>query len=613
MGAAKRIINTWSIFLLFTLSGNTLMAQATYLSRKVSLDIPSCSLEGALIEIGKAADFRFSYDANLIPGKRQVRVKANNTPVNSLLREILGKDVRSKEVGNHVILVRNGPQAREKQAFPSIRLSGTIRDASDRRPLVNATVYEVENSYSAITSGDGSYKIILPSGKKIRSLSFCKSGYGDTVIFIRQSSDCRADVMLRPLSVPLARMNALPGSLKISGTDSLGIVSWLVPRESMVNAQNLEVRTSRTFQASVIPYIGTNWKVTGSITNRFSLNLLAGYTGGLKGVEVGGLLNITRNRISGVQIGGLGNIVGGQASGWQIGGAFNFDLGKFDGVQIGGLLNYVPDTISGVQVTGCANIVTGRIKGVQIAGLTNIVTQHCDGWQISGLLNLSVQDVKQVQIAGLVNYGRNMDGVQVAGLINIARRQNNGLQIAGFVNYATIVHGLQIGLINISNTVERGVPVGLFSYVQDGYHHIELSGNEIFYGNVGFKSGTKTFYNFVQFGIGSDYKLHGSYGIGTIFTLKKKLSMSMDASAGLVYHPTDTVYRGLLIKFNPALEYRFAKHFAIFGGPAYNFFLFSKGQPSATPRGLSTYDFYFSSTANASIQMWIGGVVGIRL
>ena len=113
-------------------------------------------------------------------------------------------------------------------------------------------------------------------------------------------------------------------------------------------------------------------------------------------------------------------------------------------------------------------------------------------------------------------------------------------------------------------------------------------------------------------GIGSDYKLNFYYGIGTIFTLKKKLSMNIDASAGFVYHPTDTIYHGLLLKFNPALEYRFAKHFALFMGPAYNFFLFSKGEPSATSRGLSFYDFYFKSTENASIQMWIGGVLGFR-
>jgi len=228
------------------------------------------------------------------------------------------------------------------------------------------------------------------------------------------------------------------------------------------------------------------------------------------------------------------------------------------------------------------------------------------------LLNLTVKDVRKVQIAGFMNYGENLDGIQVAGLINFARRHNDGVQIAGLLNYATIVNGLQLGLINVSNTVERGIPIGLFTYVQEGYHLFELSGNEIFYGNVAFKSRTKSFYNFVQFGIGGDYKLQWSYGIGTIFTVKDKWSVNIDVSAGFVYHPADTVYRGLLLKFSPAVEYRFARHFAVFLGPAYNFFLFSKGQPSATSRGLSSYDFYFKSTENASIQMWIGGAMGVR-
>lgn len=612
MDATMRAIKTWYVFLLVTVNITTLFAQATYLSRKVSLDIPSCSLEVALFEIGKAADFRFSYDSDLIPGNRLVSVKARNTPVNALLKEMLGKDVRPREVGNHVILVRSNTVAREIQVFPDIVVAGMILDASDRRPIKDATVYEVENKKSAVTGGNGTYKLVIPSGRKIRGLAFCKAGYADTVIFIRQAAERRVDVLLRPLQPGFSRMNAITGSVISCGTDSLGLVIWLVPREAMVNSQNLEVRSSRTFQASVIPYIGTNWKITGSVTNRFSLNLLAGYTGGLKGVEVGGLLNITRNGISGVQIGGLGNIVGGRGKGWQIGGLFNFDLGKFYGVQAGGLFNYVPDTISGVQIGGLANILTGKIKGVQVAGLTNIVTSNCDGWQVSGLLNLTLKDIRQVQITGLANYGNDLDGLQIAGLVNIARWHNSGVQIAGLLNYANIVQGLQLGLINVSVKVERGVPIGLFSYVHEGYHLFELSGNEIFYGNVAFKSGTRSFYNFVQAGIGSDYKLQGSYGIGTIFTLKKKLSMNLDASAGFVYHPVDTVYHGLLLKFNPALEYRFAKHFAIFGGPAYNFFLFPKDAPSATTRGLSSYDFYFKSTENASIQMWIGGVVGVR-
>jgi hypothetical protein len=511
-----------------------------------------------------------------------------------------------------VILVRNNADTREKQAFREIVVAGYILSSIDRKPIVSATVYEIEQKKSAVTNGKGYYKLVIPSGRKVRGLAFCKSGYADTVIFIRQSAEQRVDVILKPDRDSLSRLSALPGAVVANRTDSMKLVNWLVPVEAMVNSQNLEVRTARTFQASVIPYIGTNWKVTGSITNRFSLNLFAGYTGGLQGVEIGGLLNITRNTISGLQIGGLGNIIGGNGKGWQIGGLFNFDMGKFAGVQAGGLFNYNPDTITGVQLGGLTNIVTGKVSGVQLAGLTNIVTHDCDAVQISGLFNLTLKDVRKAQVCGLVNYGNNVDGVQIAGLLNIARRHSSGLQLAGFVNYATILHGLQLGVVNVSNTVERGVPIGLFSYVQHGYHLFEVSGNEIFYGNLAFKSGTRTFYNFIQSGIGSDYKLHGSYGIGTIFTLTKKLSLSIDLSAGFVYHPVDTVYHGLLLKCAPALEYRFAKHFALFAGPAYNFFLFSKGAASATERGLSSYDFYFESTQNASMQMWLGGVAGVR-
>jgi hypothetical protein len=612
MDVARRIIRIWCVFMLGLLFAAPLSAQESYLSRKVSLNIPNCSLEVALREIGKAGQFRFSYDADLIPGNRQVSLKARNTAVNILLKEMLGKDVCPREVGNHVILVRSRVTAREKQPFSSMMVTGIILDAFDRRPLEEATVYEVGNNRSAVTGKNGTYKLVLPSGKKIRGVAFCKSGYADTVVFIRQAHDQRVDVLLRPLTGGLSKINSLRGTVVIKGTDSMGFVKWLVPRETMINSKNLDIRTSTTFQVSVIPYIGTNWKVTGSITNRFSLNLLAGYTGGLKGVEVGGLFNVTRNSIRGLQIGGLGNVVGGPGRGWQIGGLFNFDLGKFEGVQAGGLFNYVPDTIKGVQLGGLANILTGKINGVQIAGLANVVTHNCDGWQVAGLMNLTIQDVRKVQISGLINWGSNVDGLQVAGLVNFAHRSINGVQVAGLLNCATTVYGLQLGLINVSNEIVRGVPIGLLSYVQQGYHLFELSGNEIFFGNVGFKSGTRSFYNFVQFGMGSDYKLQGSYGIGTIVTLKKQLSLSIDVSVGFVYHPSDTIYHGMLLKFNPALEYRFAKHFAIFLGPAYNFFLFTKGEPSATSRGLSTYDFYFRSTENASIQMWLGGVLGVR-
>jgi hypothetical protein len=568
------------MFLAVVLSPS-IFAQTGHLSKKITIHLSGVSLQDALTEIGRVGNFRFSYNADFIKGDRIITFNASDVPAGKVLKEILGKEVNIKEIGNHVILVRNKNIEDEEKNTQEYTITGVIYSAATRERLAYATVYEPEKKNSALTLQNGTYSMVIPGGKSIRGLFFSKTGFMDTIIFIKKQESRQIDVLLKPVENDLNRIEPIAGSVKYFTIDSMGFVNWLVPEVTRINSANLIIYTTRPFQVSIVPYIGTNWKVTGSITNRFSLNLLAGYTGGLKGLEVGGLLNITRNDISGVQLGGLGNIVGEKGKGWQIGGLFNYDLGRFAGVQIGGLMNYVTDTISGVQ--------------------------------IGGLLNLTLQDVKQVQIAGLVNYGRDVDGVQVAGLVNIARNHNEGVQIAGLLNYATIVNGLQLGIINVSNSVERGIPIGLFSYVQEGYHLFEISGNEIFYGNLAFKSGTKRFYNMAGAGIGSDYKLNLFYGIGTIFTLKKKLSMNIDASAGFVYHPTDTIYHGLLLKFNPALEYRFAKHFALFMGPAYNFFLFSKGEPSATSRGLSFYDFYFKSTENASIQMWIGGVLGVRL
>jgi len=610
----ERLIRFLLIMLLATGIGSRAGAQTSYLSKIISVNLSSVSTDEALATIGKLGGFRFSYDADLIRGDKKVSIKATNTHVDRLLKEMLGREITNKEVGNHVILLKNTRREDQKgNRIDEFRITGTVYDATTRNLLDDVTIYEVEKKESALTAKNGTFFMIVPGGKKVRGLCFVKMGYIDTVIFVRPSANQKLDILLKPEQYNLSRIESLPVEVKVTAIDSVGLVTLLVPRETMVNSKNLQVHTTRPFQISFIPYLGTNWKVGGSITNRVSLNLLAGYSGGLKGVEVGGLLNIDRNDIRGVQVGGLGNIVGGKGKGWQIGGLFNYDLKKFEGVQIGGLMNYVPDTISGVQIGGLVNTVMGKIKGVQIAGLTNVVTSNSDGWQVAGLLNVTVKDVKQVQIAGLLNYGHNIDGVQIGGLINIARNHNDGVQIGGLLNYATIVNGLQLGLINISNTVERGIPIGLFSYVQDGYHLFEISGNEIFYGNVAFKSGTRRFYNIFNIGMGSDYKLNFSYGIGTIFPLSKKLSMNIDAFAGFVYHPTDTVYHGLLLKLNPALEYRFARHFAIFLGPAYNCFVFSKGKPSATSRGLSFYDFYFHSTENASIQMWIGGVLGVRL
>jgi hypothetical protein len=579
----RRIIIITVAFLFFSLwMGTSGVAQTRHLAKKITLNLSSVPLDQALMAIEKEGNFSFSYNADLLNSKKIVSVHAENTNVDKILKDLLGKQFGNKEVGNHVILVRNKPDpGDEKDRKEEYTISGVIYDAATRKRLPDATVYEVEKKNSALSSATGSYAVNIPGGKAIRGLCYCKAGFIDTIIFVKPSVNQKIDVLLQPKEKELTHLALISGPVREFGIDSMAFVNWIVPRVIRVNSANLEVKTKRTFQGSVIPFVGSNWKVSGSITNRISFNLLAGYSGGVDGFELGGLLNMDRNDVRGFQIGGLGNIVGGNAKGMQLGGLFNFNLGKLKGFQLGGLANYVADTITGLQLGGLCNVMTSKIRGAQIGGLVNVVTNNLDGWQ-------------------------------VAGLVNVAVNRNRGVQIAGLLNYAGTVSGLQLAVFNVAKRVDSGVPIGVFSYVHKGYHLFEISGNEVFYGNIAFKTGVRAFYNIISAGIGGDYKLNISYGIGTIFTLKKKLSMNIDGLAGFVYHPTGVNYRGLLCKFSPSLEYRFAKHFAMFLGPVYNCYVFPKDEPNATARGLSSYDFYYSSTPNTTIQMWIGGVFGFR-
>ena len=116
------------------------------------------------------------------------------------------------------------------------------------------------------------------------------------------------------------------------------------------------------------------------------LNVLAGKTRGVQGIDLGGIGNITDMEMSGLQIAGL----------------FNWNRGSA--------------TVTGLQAAIGANInvTTSNIYGVQIA-IANIG---------------ELQSIYGAQI-GLYNRADHVHGIQI-GLVNVA---NN-------------LHGLQIGLAN---------------------------------------------------------------------------------------------------------------------------------------------------------------------
>lgn len=117
-----------------------------------------------------------------------------------------------------------------------------------------------------------------------------------------------------------------------------------------------------------LPFLGTSTFVGVGVSRRLSLNILGGYTAGLDGLELGGLVNIDAEFTCGVQMAGLANLTFGPVQGAQLAGILDVG-GRLDGVQAG-LVNLVTGDVVGAQV-GLVNLAGGRVRGAQI-GLVNV-------------------------------------------------------------------------------------------------------------------------------------------------------------------------------------------------------------------------------------------------
>ena len=324
---------------------------------------------------------------------------------------------------------------------------------------------------------------------------------------------------------------------------------------SMAQGDNDIYYATRPFQMTFVPPLGTNGIKSSMYINKLSINILAGYNGGVDGFEAGSLLNIVEDSVRGVQISGFGNIVGGPA----------------EGVQTAGFINYVDGYAKAVQVAGFTNLSAG-LKGIQASGFANIADE-VEGLQVSGFLN-GADDFDGVQVAGFLNGTENFTGIQVAGFLN-GVTDFEGIQVAGFLNVASSVKGMQIaGFMNICDTID-GIPIALLSIVKNGgYRRFEFWGNETFFMNTSFKIGVKQFYTIFSLGykpVISDFNTSIGVGAGTNIDLGSSSTVDIDANCYYInkyfweYNEYNMI-NSLKISFN----YKIAEHFSIFAGPAVN-------------------------------------------
>jgi len=323
-------------------------------------------------------------------------------------------------------------------------------------------------------------------------------------------------------------------------------------------AQEKDSLKTRAVQFSFITPVGTNGLSSWDMINNFSINLLAGYAGGVNGAEFSGLFSLIRTRMQGAQFSGLGNVV----------------LGKTRGVQFSGLFNINLKNVTASQFAGLCNIATGQVKGLQCSGFASVVTDTLTGMQLSGFINIAAKESKGLQISGFMNYNDGGKVTQITGFANVSTKKTKGMQLAGFFNYAGKFKGVQIAPFNYIDSLEKGVPVGFLSFVRNGYRTVEFSMTETMYGVVSFKTGIRQFYNIVSTGIGyrNNKILWGwGYGLGGMIPLSEKWSLSIE---GLCYQMNEGTWftdrLNLLNKINITASWKIGKHLEVFGGLSWN-------------------------------------------
>ncbi len=401
------------------------------------------------------------------------------------------------------------------------------------------------------------------------------------------------------------------------------------------------------FSIGIFPPLTTNGTNAGNCINQFSLNAISGYSAGLAGLEFSGFSNTERDFVRGAQFAGFGNFVGGEFTGFQFAGFGNFNKGISNGFQFAGFSNFNYDQadgvlaagfanftngkslaiqlagfanfcedVEGIQVSGFANIVKGNGKAVQLSGFTNITMGEVNGIQAAGFLNSSMKDMQNIQAAGFGNISKgNATGVQAAGLFNTARGDLDGVQISGFMNTAKKVNGLQLGFINIADTIESGIPIGILSIVKNGFREFEVSFSEGLNVQAAFKIGIDKFYNIFSVGtqfLGSEYCWAYGYGIGTHLMNKKDFKAKLELMS---YHINEGEAHTNVYNDLQQAKLTFTKkingHFNIFAGPTIN--LMTTDNKDDFKSNFAPYKIVSHSGKNTTLEGWIGITAGIQI
>lgn len=524
----------------------------------VTLELENATTEEAMAQVVAQSSIQFAYNPDVLIDQKITRV-IDAVPIEKAVNQLFSDHYEVKVRGSYVVLLPKKKQAQPPAKPSKIQITGEVVEASTNKLLEGVTIYEVSSLKPVLTDADGAYSLDVDLPQEVAFIAISKENYVDTVIQVHRNEFWKISL----------RLKSKEPKTKETQVRADKVQRQFLGDKISMHAKNVNLTERRLFQLSLTPGLSTNGFLGGQFTNKISINMAAGYSHAVEGVELGGMLNMSRSYVQGVQMSG--------------------------GVNINGELT----------------------NGVQFAGISNITLSDLKGWQAAGLSN-HVDQASGVQIGGASNFSKNMKGVQIAGMSNWNRYEYRGVQISGGLNYTKKLKGLQIGVVNVADSVAGGVMLGVVNWAKNGFHVFEFSSNDITPYNLAFKSGVESFYTVLKAGINPhDQKLWDyGMGIGTLKRLKGKAFIDLEAT----YHVIQPLDQGYIdgVNVETRVQMRFGyslpKNLQLIGGPVLHFMFFrpenAEDLPFADRFGKNT--LVNTQTDSFTRKWWLGYEFAVR-
>ena len=350
---------------------NTITAEVTaqeILEKRISIDVRQKTLGFVFKQMEKDGGFVFSYNSNLIPTDSLVSLKVNEIAISDALQMLFHHTYEFSENKNFLVItsplrslkIITTDITSDKQNYS---ISGLIVDDVSGVRLMNVSVYEKRLLVATLTDEHGYFKLKFKTGDpKALTITASKLQFKDASVNFLQSVSITDRIQSANYNTAAENSN---------GIEKEGLGRFMIGARQKIQSLNIpDFFARRPFQISLTPGLSTHGLMSSQVVNRLSVNLVGGYTAGVKGFELGGIFNINRLDSKYFQFAGIFNLVGGTVKGVQIAGVSNKSLANVKGVQLAGYMNKTAGMVSGVQVSALNNE-TRKLKGIQI-GLVNV-------------------------------------------------------------------------------------------------------------------------------------------------------------------------------------------------------------------------------------------------